>query len=154
MADAQTLSRDVGANKILAIVHLLLMFICQSHSAAVRNPNAQLAGEHPVCAKVLTKDHKPEDPEEHELIHSLGKNWLNTTGLLIVYWLNTTGLLIVYWLNTTGLLIVYWLNTTGLLIVYWLNTTGLLIVHYRDTDSTLIELYHVCYVCCRIPTVT
>ena len=49
------------------------MFTCQSCSAAVRNPDAQSAGQHPVTAQVLTKDHKPEDPEENKLIHSLGE---------------------------------------------------------------------------------
>ena len=39
---------------------------------AVQNPRAQHPGEPAVIAQVLTKDHKPDDPEETHLIESLG----------------------------------------------------------------------------------
>lgn len=40
---------------------------------AVQNPNAHLPGQHPLVAKTLTKDHKPEDPEETRQIERLGE---------------------------------------------------------------------------------
>ena len=40
---------------------------------AVRNPAYGQSGEHPILAKVLTKDHKPDDPMEKEAIEELGQ---------------------------------------------------------------------------------
>jgi serine/threonine protein phosphatase PrpC len=40
---------------------------------AVDNPLAGQPNQHPVKALVLTKDHKPEDPDETKNIESLGK---------------------------------------------------------------------------------
>ena len=40
---------------------------------AVSNPRAHLPGQHALKTCVLTKDHKPEDPDETQLIQSLGK---------------------------------------------------------------------------------
>ena len=42
---------------------------------ALVNPEADEAGQHPVIAKVLTKDHKPEDPDESRLIEKLGMSY-------------------------------------------------------------------------------
>ena len=39
---------------------------------AVTNPQQELTGQHPVKAIVLTKDHKPEDPDENLKIQVLG----------------------------------------------------------------------------------
>lgn len=41
---------------------------------AVSNPLAGQPNEHPVKAVVLTKDHKPEDPDERKNIENLGKD--------------------------------------------------------------------------------
>ena len=40
---------------------------------ALSNPRASENGQHAVVAKVLTKDHKPEDPEETRHIEKLGQ---------------------------------------------------------------------------------
>ena len=50
----------------------LIPFLGIYVSLAVRNPRAQQTGEPAVVAQVLTKDHKPDDPEETRLIESLG----------------------------------------------------------------------------------
>ena len=42
-------------------------------NTAVSNPNAGQPNQHAVVAKVLTKDHKPEDPDETRLIESYGE---------------------------------------------------------------------------------
>ena len=42
--------------------------------AALSNPRAHLPGQHALKTCVLTKDHKPEDPDETQLIQSLGKS--------------------------------------------------------------------------------
>ena len=39
----------------------------------VRNPRYGEPGEPPVIPRLLTKDHKPEDPEEQENIRRLGE---------------------------------------------------------------------------------
>lgn len=46
----------------------------------VANPSYGLPGEPPLIPQLLTKDHKPEDPEEQENIRKLGK--YNVTILL------------------------------------------------------------------------
>lgn len=40
---------------------------------AVTNPQREIIGQHPIKAVVLTKDHKPEDPDENDNIEVLGK---------------------------------------------------------------------------------
>ena len=50
----------------------LIPFLGIYVSLAVRNPRAQQTGEPAVVPQVLTKDHKPDDPEETRLIESLG----------------------------------------------------------------------------------
>ena len=40
---------------------------------AETNPRAGEAGQHAVIPRVLTKDHKPDDPEETRLVERLGK---------------------------------------------------------------------------------
>lgn len=40
---------------------------------AETNPKAGKPGQHPVIAKVLTKDHKPDDPDEIKQVESLGE---------------------------------------------------------------------------------
>ena len=44
-----------------------------THTTAVNNPYRHMPGEPAVLAKVLTKDHKPDDPSETLLVESLGK---------------------------------------------------------------------------------
>ena len=39
---------------------------------AINNPRAGEPNQHPVSAVVLTKDHKPEDPDETRNIENLG----------------------------------------------------------------------------------
>ena len=50
---------------------------------AVRNPLAGQPSQHPIKAVVLTKDHKPEDPEETKSIEDLGKNCGMDIGVFI-----------------------------------------------------------------------
>lgn len=40
---------------------------------AESNPRAEEPGHHAVIARVLTKDHKPDDPEETKQVEKLGK---------------------------------------------------------------------------------
>ena len=40
---------------------------------AKSNPRAEEPGQHAVIARVLTKDHKPDDPEETKQVERLGK---------------------------------------------------------------------------------
>lgn len=40
---------------------------------AVTNPQTEVTSQHPVKAIVLTKDHKPEDPDENDNIQVLGE---------------------------------------------------------------------------------
>ena len=51
----------------------------------VRNPRYGEPGEPPIIPKLLTKDHKPEDPEEQENIRRLG---MILQTLLCVYIVN------------------------------------------------------------------
>ena len=43
---------------------------------AESNPKAEEPGQHPVIARVLTKDHKPDDPDETKQVESLGKVYI------------------------------------------------------------------------------
>ena len=50
---------------------------------AVNNPKAGEPNQHPVMAVVLTKDHKPEDPDETKNIENLGEESLSLQSGLI-----------------------------------------------------------------------
>ena len=62
---------DITSTTLDSGCFLWLVFL-----TAVSNPRAHLPGQHALKTCVLTKDHKPEDPDETRLIQSLGKSTL------------------------------------------------------------------------------
>lgn len=50
---------------------------------ALKNPLAEEPNQHPVKAMVLTKDHKPEDPDETRNIENLGETLENLGETLV-----------------------------------------------------------------------